>query len=150
MESQEARQQEDAERQRDRNPPKNGRSWGEVVTPLFCPGDGLAPLLPMGDFGEPPAAVNDTDDYGSANDRPKHFHLSFGRFQSRSVWLRQQKMSSHITGVAVVPIRVPTPITTSTRSSIQLIVNPHEKTSPVLDGCISHSSCLAGRSRVDY
>ena len=62
---------------------------GEVVPLLFRPGDGLAPLLPMGDFGQPPAAVNDTDDYGPANDRPKHFHLSFGRVQSRSVWRRK-------------------------------------------------------------
>ena len=38
-----------------------------------------------------------------------------------SVWRRKRRASDHITGVAVVPIRVPTPITTSTRSSIHFI-----------------------------
>ena len=35
--------------------------------------------------------------------------------------------SAHITGGVVVPTRVPTPITTSTRSSIHFIENPQKK-----------------------
>ena len=44
----------------------------------------------------------------------------------------------HITRVAVVPIRVPTPITTSTRSSIHFIENP--KKSPLVGELIRPSS----------
>ena len=36
--------------------------------------------------------------------------------------------SAHSTGVAVVPIRVPMPITTSNRKSIHFIAYPQEKT----------------------
>ena len=44
-----------------------------------------------------------------------------------SVWRRKRRASDHITGVAVVPIRVPTPITTSTKSSIHFIEKPQKK-----------------------
>ena len=44
----------------------------------------------------------------------------------------------HITGVAVVPIRVPTPITTSTRSSIHFIELPKKK--PLMGELIRPSS----------
>lgn len=36
-------------------------------------------------------------------------------------------LARYITGVAVVPIRVPTPITTSTRSSIHFIEKPQKR-----------------------
>ena len=55
-----------------------------------------------------------------------------------SVWRRKRRASDHITGVAVVPIRVPTPITTSTRSSIHFIENP--KKSPLVGELIRPSS----------
>ena len=44
-----------------------------------------------------------------------------------SVWRCKCWASAHSTGGAVVPISVPTPITTSTKSSIHFIEKPEKK-----------------------
>ena len=60
-----------------------------------------------------------------------------------------QLSSAHSTGGAVVPIRVPTPITTITRSSIHFIDKPQKKP-PFRGELISAITWCAWRAVVDY
>ena len=40
---------------------------GDCVPALLGPGNGLAPLVPVGDFAQPPDAINDANNYGPTN-----------------------------------------------------------------------------------